>query len=324
MPTKPMWRPTHADPVLLLSMDHRAVFGKNIFSVEGEPTPAQSQQMCNAKSLIYSALATVHKDLPTGRAAVRVDERYGKSVIEQAKHDGTVLAIPLEAEASGEVGPGASDPTKGSFTLEWGEHWLDHVEAIRPDYAKVLVHDNPGLNENARQPQLQLLARVSAGLDGVGVPLLIELLVPATIEQTRSVDDDSDRYNREIRPELTRRLIADHQAAGVNPVIWELEVEGMETPGVISSLAAQAHSGHHPADIVMLGRDAPIERLDHWIDVAAGSPYFVGFAIGRSIWEGVLREYVSSAIDEQTAKAHIAEKYMHFVQRWNGQRSARR
>ena len=24
------------------------------------------------------------------------------------------------------------------FTLEWGDQWLEHVEAVKPDYAKVL------------------------------------------------------------------------------------------------------------------------------------------------------------------------------------------
>ena len=42
-----------------------------------------------------------------------------------------VLAVPIEASGH------------DWFTLQWGDDWLSHVDSIRPDYAKVLVRDNP-------------------------------------------------------------------------------------------------------------------------------------------------------------------------------------
>jgi myo-inositol catabolism protein IolC len=303
VPANATWRPTHTDPLFILAMDHRESFGVTLFQVKGdEPTPQQAEQMRNAKGLIYSAVAGVRSDLPTGRAAVLVDERYGQAVIDRARRDGTILAVPVEASGH------------EWFTLEWGEHWLEHVDALRPDYAKVLVRDNPELDRGARQRQLKLLAQVSAGLDGIGIPLIYELLVPGTDEQKRSVGNDSDRYDRDIRPELTIRVIADNQAAGIYPALWKLE--GFDTQAAARRVAAQARSGDCPADIILLGRDAPAERLDHWIDVAAGVDTFVGFAIGRSIWEDVLRQYISSTIDDDAASTRIAERYMHFVHRW--------
>ena len=50
-------------------------------------------------------------------------------------------------------------------------------------------------------------------------------------------------------------------------------------------MAAQAKAGGRVADLIVLGRDAPAERLDHWLEVASQVDAFVGFAIGRSIWE---------------------------------------
>jgi myo-inositol catabolism protein IolC len=297
------WRPSHTDPLFILAMDHRESFGKTLFHVEGDqPTPAQIAQMRDAKVLIYSALASVRTELPVGRAAVLVDERYGQAVIEQARRDKTILAVPVEASGH------------DWFTLEWAEHWLDHVTAVQPDYAKVLVRDNPEFDPADRDRQLNLLAEVSAGLDGTGVPLIYELLVPATDEQKRSVGNDGDRYDRDIRPELTIRVIADNQAAGIHPALWKLE--GFDTRDAARHVAAQARSGDRPADIILLGRDAPVERLDHWIDVAAGVDDVVGFAIGRSIWEAVVRQHVSATIDRDQAKACIAENYLHFVHRW--------
>ena len=43
--------------------------------------------------------------------------------------------------------------------------------------------------------------------------------------------------------------------------------------------------GRDHVDAIVLGRDAPAARLDHWLAVAAPVDGFVGFAIGRSIWE---------------------------------------
>jgi myo-inositol catabolism protein IolC len=65
-----------------------------------------------------------------------------------------------------------------------------------------------------------------------------------------------------------------------------------------------------------LGRDAPAERLDDWIDIAVQVDTFVGFAIGRSNWEDPLRDNLSSAADDDTTRNRIAQRYLHFVHRW--------
>jgi myo-inositol catabolism protein IolC len=69
----------------------------------------------------------------------------------------------------------------------------------------------------------------------------------------------------------------------------------------------------------VLGRDAPAERLDHWLEVASQVDEFVGFAIGRSIWEDVVREYEASdlgAAAADAARGKIAERYLGFIARW--------
>ena len=62
----------------------------------------------------------------------------------------------------------------------------------------------------------------------------------------------------------------------------------------------------------MLGRDAPQEKLDHWLQVAAGVDGFVGFAIGRSIWKEPLEQYLTDA-DEATFLKIVGENYLHYV-----------
>jgi myo-inositol catabolism protein IolC len=63
----------------------------------------------------------------------------------------------------------------------------------------------------------------------------------------------------------------------------------------------------------VLGRDAPTDRLDHWLSVAAGVTGFTGFAIGRSIWERPLVDHMDGRIGESAVVGQVADRYRHFV-----------
>jgi myo-inositol catabolism protein IolC len=296
--------PSHRDPLFILAMDHRDSFGHTLFGVarDAPPTAEQTRRMKAAKSLVYAGLRRAVDRLPLGTAGVLVDEAYGQDVIDRARADGLTLAVPVEASGH------------EWFATEWGDAWLEHVERIRPAYAKVLVRDNPGFDAAGRQAQLDRLAAVSAGLDRVGVPLLYELLVPATDEQLASVGGDAARYDAELRPRQVVQVMADNQAANVHPRLWK--VEGLETVEAAQAVAEQARRGTAPADLIVLGRDAPTERLDHWLTVAGAVDAFVGFAIGRSIWEDVIRDHEAGAVDDAGAAERIAERYLGFVDQW--------
>jgi myo-inositol catabolism protein IolC len=262
-----------------------------------------------AKSMIFEGLRAALPAVTYGRAGVLVDERYGQDVIDAVKRGGlsrpVVLAVPVEASGH------------DWFTLEWGDQWLGHVETIRPDYAKVLVRDNPDFDPAEREQQFGRLAQVSSGLHGIGVPLLYELLVPATSAQLDQAGQDAAAYDRDIRPGLVVRVIADNQAHGIEPTLWK--VEGLETVEAAQQVAEQAKAGGRTTDLIVLGRDAPADRLDHWLEVASQVSAFVGFAIGRSIWEDAVRSYEASGQSEAAARAassQVAERYLGFIAHW--------
>jgi myo-inositol catabolism protein IolC len=302
------WQPRHGDPLFILAMDHRESFGKTLFGVRGDaPDPAQAAAMKAAKRLIFEGLHTALPSVTSGRAGVLVDERYGQEVIAAVRtgESPVVLAVPIEASGH------------DWFTLEWGDQWLEHVKAVKPDYAKVLVRDNPDFDAARREAQLDRLEQVSAGLREVGVPLLYELLVPATDAQLDQAGHDAGAYDRDIRPGLVVRVIADNQAHEVEPALWK--VEGLETVDAARLVAGQVKAGGRATDLIVLGRDAPAERLDHWLEVASQVDAFVGFAIGRSIWEDAVREYEASDRGQRAAdqaRSTIAERYLGFVAHW--------
>ena len=299
------WRPSHDDPLFILAMDHRASFGTTLFGVEHDsPSPAQLTAMRAAKQLIYEGLELARGRLPAGRAGVLVDEQYGEGVIEAARRQRDTITLAVPIEASGQ----------DWFTPQWGTAWAEHIERLRPDYAKVLVRDNPAFDTGEREQQFDLLAEVSARLHEIGTPLLYELLVPATPEQLAAVGGDALAYDRDVRPALVSEVIAANQAHGVEPRLWK--VEGLETADAARQIAAQATAGGRQTDLIVLGRDAPEERLDHWLAVASEVPAFVGFAIGRSIWEDVVRDVEAGRRDGQAARAAIAERYLGFAAQW--------
>jgi len=302
------WQPRHDDPLFIVAMDHRDSFGKTLFDVRNDdPDDAQLAAMKSAKQLIFEGLQEAVPMLTSGRAGVLVDEQYGQGVIDKVVAGGTSVVLAAPIEASGH----------DWFTLQWGDQWLEHVERIRPDYAKVLVRDNPDFAAAQRERQFGELAQVSAELAKRGVPLLCELLVPATDAQLDQAGDDSRAYDRDIRPGLVVKVIADNQARGIEPALWK--VEGLETVEAAQQVADQAKAGGSRADLIVLGRDAPAERLDHWLEAASQVPAFVGFAIGRSIWEDIVRAYEASDRDDIAAghaRSKIAERYLGFVAHW--------
>jgi myo-inositol catabolism protein IolC len=298
-------RPTAQDPLLIMAMDHRESFGKTLFGVENDaPTPAQRSAMEQAKRIIYAGLRQAWDTLERhGRAAVLVDERYGQDVVDAAQRDGVVLAVPVEKSG------------QHWFGFEWGEGWRDHLNRVRPDFAKILVRDNPAYNGADRKAQLTALRELSDELMQLEIPLLYELLVPGTDEQLGSVGNDKDVYDRDVRPALEVQVIADNQAAGVEPAIWK--IEGLETADAARAVVKQIRSGgRDDVDVILLGRDAPRERLYHWIEVAAPIDGFVGFAIGRSIWENSIGAWQGGSLDETGARKAIADTYADFARHY--------
>ena len=298
-------------PIFLLAMDHRWTAESvwpNLLTYCG-----RSGRYMVAIFFVLSGFVLARSYLLGGRqealtggapradAGVLVDERYGAEVARRAKKAGVTLAMPFER--SGE----------DWFTLEYGSldetTWLDHIHEFEPDLNKVLVRDNPDLDPDARRTQQRDLARASKALHAEGRTFLLELLVPATDEQKRSA---GDRYDVDVRPGLTERVIRELQDAGVEPDIWK--IEGLDRAEDAQRIVeVTRRDGRDSVHCIVLGRDAPQPDLDRWLRVAAPVDGFIGFAIGRSIWEQPLTDQLHGDISEQDLSDRVAVNYTHFV-----------
>ena len=289
--------PSAADPLLILAMDHRDSFAKLFGVTDAQPSPADEAAMRAAKLLIYHGVRDARSQLDGGQAGVLVDEEVGAAVLREARDDGLVVAMPVEKSG------------QKLFELQYGDDTMAHIEEFTPDYVKVLVRMNPADSADDTARQLAGLVALSKLLADRGTPLIYELLVPATQEQLQQVGSQQ-AYDRDIRPELVTEVIAINQQAGVEQTLWK--IEGLDTTAAACEVVAAAKASGRNADCIVLGRDAPQEALDHWLAVAAPVHGFVGFAIGRSIWEGPLTRHRKDADDERLVET-VRDNYLHFA-----------
>ena len=296
----------------ILAFDHRGSFQKKMFGIEGDPTDEQVEQISDSKRVIFEGmLMAVVRGAEPGATGVLVDEQFGGDIPSQAKERGLKLAMPVEKSGQNE------------FDFQYGDDFGAHIEQFDPDFSKVLVRynpDDPDTEMNKRQ--LGRLKELSDWLHEHDRKFLFELLVPATDDQLKSVDGDSDRYDAELRPELMRRAIEDAQNAGIEVDVWK--IEGVDEREDAAMLAEQARSGpgREGVTCVLLGRGASTDKVEHWLRQAAPVEGFIGFAIGRSIWWDALKGYLGKDLEREAAVAQVADNYLHFVDVYEGQKVA--
>lgn len=286
-------------------MDHRDSLERDVYGISGEPTIDEAQRLREGKEIVFEGIrSAIEGGIDRSVVGVLVDERYGAAVARAAIESGIDLAMPIERSG------------QKLFILEYGtlsdDEWLDHVAAFDPAQVKVLVHDNPDAEPAQREQQLRDLALVSRRLAEAGRTFLIELLVAGTEDQLARVGGDALAYDRDIRPGLTVTSITDMQRAGIEPTFWK--VEGLETREAAESIVEAARAdGRDSVSCIVLGRDAPADRLDHWLTVAAGVDGFTGFAIGRSIWQEPLEDLIAGKASDADTVTEIARRYTHFA-----------
>jgi len=285
----------------MLSFDHRGSFEKELLGLAGAPVKDERARISALKALIYAGFQqAVATGAPKDACGLLVDEEFGDGIARSARAAGFTLAMPVEQSG------------KQEFDFEFGDEFGEHIEAFDPTFAKVLVRYNPDGDEQLNSRQATRLARLSRWLRDRERHLLLELLVPATDAQLGRLGGDRDAYDRGLRPALVVRTIAALQDAGVEPRIWK--IEGLDERADCERVVAQARSdGRDEVDCVVLGRGADPARVASWLQQAALVPGYIGFAIGRTIWEDALRKHLAGRLDAAATSERIADEYRRMI-----------
>jgi myo-inositol catabolism protein IolC len=81
----------------ILAFDHRGSFQKNMFGIQSDPTPEETETIADSKRLIFEGLVdAVNRGAQAGATGVLVDEQFGSTIPSQARAGGLLLAMPVE------------------------------------------------------------------------------------------------------------------------------------------------------------------------------------------------------------------------------------
>lgn len=284
------WATTRAgsyDELAVLAIDHRSQFEEMASTLE-----FPEQRISQFKALAFQALQRVAGDDP--RFGILLDDRFGSDLLaEAADHPywiGRAIEAPrsrpLEFEGGADVG------------LETSQWPITQV-------IKCLVFYDAGDPPELRAQQDEQLRRLFDACRKSRHELLLEVLPPPGA----AVDAGS-----------TARTLARLYDLGINPDWWKLE------PSADSAAWREIVSVIEERDpycrgIVLLGLSAPIPELIASFEAAAPFPLIKGFAVGRTIFQGIAEAWLGGNADDEPAIEAMASRLASLVDGWRNARA---
>lgn len=276
------------DELYVLAMDHRSQFEDLVAETGGDP-----ERIPHFKTLALRAVEAVAGG--DRRFGVLLDGRFGFDALAQAGDHDYWIGRPIELPKSRPLAFESSADVATELT-EWP---LNHV-------VKCLVFYHPDDEPDLRERQERQLLRLFDACRKTRHELLVEVILP------RETPCDAHTVARAIR-----RLYA----IGVRPDWWKLE------PAADAAAWREIEAAVNENDplcrgVVLLGLSAPEAELLAAFEVAAPFAIVKGFAVGRTIFYDVAREWLSNRIDDDAAVTILAGKFTVLVEAWRRLRGA--
>lgn len=225
------------------------------------------------------------------------DNRLGRAALHAASGSGLWIGRPAEW-------PGSRPLT---LEPELGADFGGLHDWAREDVVKVLCFCHPDDTPEMRKSQEATVRRLWEASRRNRLELLLEI-IPSKVGP---VDDTT-----------TATLIRQFYAAGVYPDWWKLEPMTSRAAWT-NAITAIEENDAHTRGIVVLGLDAPEAELAASFDTAAGFDLVKGFAVGRTIFGEVAREWMRGGTGDAEAVAEMARRYGRLCALWDGARAAR-
>ncbi len=285
-------------PWFVLACDHRRPHLAALLDRDAEPGPADRPTIVAAKETIVAGFEQAVADgVDPHAAGLLVDEEYGADTARAALAAGRNVVLPVEA--SGLDHFALADPGI-----------VDRVLALDPTAVKALVRFNVDGDPTRNEASVTTLLGLQRRLADHRTDLMLEVIVPPTPDQL-SAAGDTETFVRTARAPLVARAVTHLLEAGLEPGLWK--VEGIDRPDDAAAIADAARAGGRATGLVVLGAGAPLARVDAWLRVAAGTPGFVGFAVGRSLWWQEIRDLLAGRRDRDATVGAIATNFRHAV-----------
>jgi len=271
------------DELCVLAMDHRSQFADLARELGADPA-----RIGAFKSLGLAAVRRVAGE--DGRYGMLVDARFGLDALAAAGDDPYFIARPIEVQGSRPLAfEGGADV---AVTLrEWP---LRQV-------VKCLVIYHPADDEDLKARQDRQLQRLFAACRATRHELLLEVIV--------------SRSDAAVGATTVAQALEQIYAAGVRPDWWKLEPAADLSAW---SAIARTIEARDPLcrGVLVLGQSARAEQLTASFRAAAQFDVVKGFAVGRTIFEGPARLWLSRQIDDAQAVDALAAGFRTLVDAW--------
>ncbi|HZI82602.1 MAG TPA: 5-dehydro-2-deoxygluconokinase [Casimicrobiaceae bacterium] len=275
---------TPREEVFAFAFDHR----NPLFEL-ARLAGADENRLPKLKRLFVDAVAETEKALGLeGRIGMLCDDRYGQDALNAATGRGWWIGRPVELSGS------------NPLVFERGRSIGTHLVSWPSEHiVKCLVRYHP---DEAIETRLENEAQVRALYDAVqstGHELLLEIIPPPRLPRS------SDTVYRALK-----RLYN----LGVYPEWWKLEPMAAAEWRAIDALIAERDP--YCRGVVLLGLNAPLEKLSAAFGEARASTTCRGFAVGRTIFHDASRAWLGGEIDDATLVDRVRASFGQLVGAW--------
>ena len=240
------------------------------------------------KKLILKAGEAVAKEAGIeGKVGCFVDSTFGQNVLNEVTGKGWWVARPIELPGSRPLH--LEHGNIGSQLIDWP---LEHI-------VKCLVFCHPDDDEAMRTEQEFRVNEVYQACCKSGHELLLEVILPA------DMDRSDDNYLRSIKRFYN---------LGIKPDWWKLPPLQADSWDKVDELIKERDP--HCRGVVILGLDAPMDKLQAGFNQAAGKSVVKGFAVGRTIFMEPSRQLLQGSIDDEEFIRQIKANYHQLIALW--------
>jgi 5-dehydro-2-deoxygluconokinase len=275
---------TPREEVFAFAFDHRNQFFDLAQSVGGDEA-----RLPKLKRLFVDAMADAERSLGLqGRVGILCDDRYGQDALNEATGRGWWIGRPVELPGSNplELDRG---PSIGTELIAWPR---EHV-------VKCLVKYHP---DDAIDNRLENEAQVRALYDAVqasGHELLLEVIPPVELPRA---------------PDTVLRALKRFYNLGIQPEWWKLEPMPAADWRAIDALIAERDP--YCRGVLLLGLNAPTDKLAAGFRDARASASCRGFAVGRTIFHEPSRAWLAGEIDDRQLLQRVRASFEALVGAW--------
>ncbi|MBN9060902.1 MAG: 5-dehydro-2-deoxygluconokinase [Rhizobiales bacterium 65-9] len=280
-------RPRASDELMALAIDHRAPM-----ETIADECGAAYDRIPRFKLLAVDAALQVADGRPG--YGMLLDEKYGRSALfKAAGHDLWVGrpveepgSRPLDFEFGGSI---------GAKLIEWPV----------TQTVKCLCFYHPDDPDDLKHRQERELLRIADAANSIGRELLIEIIC----SKNGAMADDT------VARAMTRLY-----EIGLKPDWWKLEPLASEAAWKAAGLVVDLHDPLCRG-IVVLGLEAPEEKIRAAFASARAAPRVKGFAVGRTIFAEPFRAWLTNEIGDAEATAEMARRFHRLCEAWRESRA---